>query len=91
MKISQTPTFQRRYKKLKKNELDLANTGIREIIENPEVGVQKKGDLGSLRVHKVYKGKQGFLIAYWVSKRKELELIDLGPHENFYRDLKRNL
>jgi hypothetical protein len=88
MKILQTPTFQRKYKKLNKNELILVNAILDEILEDVEVGVLKKGDLGSIRVHKKHKGKQEFLIAYW-STKGALEIIDMGSHENFYRDLKR--
>ena len=90
MKILQTPTFQRKYKKLHKGERDLVNSVLDEILEDVEVGLLKKGDLGSLRVHKKRKGKQEFLVAYW-STKGALEFIDMGSHENFYRDLKRQL
>lgn len=68
MKILQTPTFQRKYKKLHKGERDLVNSVLDEILEDFEVGLLKKGDLGSLRVHKKRKGKQEFLVAYWSTK-----------------------
>jgi mRNA interferase RelE/StbE len=90
MKLLQTPTFQRKYKKLHRNQRLLVNTAIEEIIEYPSIGAQKKGDLGTIRVHKKRKGDTEFLIAYLTTK-SSIELMDMGSHENFYRDLKRNL
>ncbi len=56
----------------------------------PSIGVQKVGDLAGLMVHKFISGNQELLIAYTVNEeRKEITLEALGPHENFYRDLKR--
>ena len=90
MKITQTPSFHRKYKKLHRNQRLLVNAVIEEIIESPSIGVQKKGDLGTIRVHKKRKGGTEILIAYW-STRSSIELIDMGSHENFYRDLSRKL
>ena len=90
MKITQTSSFHRKYKKLHCNQRLLINTAIEEIIESPSIGAQKKGDLGTIRVHKKRKGDFEFLIAYW-STKSSIELIDMGSHENFYRELKRNL
>jgi len=90
MKILQTPTFQRKYKKLTKGDLAVVNEALREITKNRDVGVLKSGDLGSIRVHKKRKGRQEFLIAYW-NVKDVLELIDFGSHENFYRNLKKRL
>ncbi|MEN9517386.1 MAG: hypothetical protein RLZZ159_1252 [Actinomycetota bacterium] len=90
MKVFQTPTFQRRYKKLNRNQLSLVNDAIESIIAEPEIGELKRGDLGSIRVHKVRKAKVEVLVAYWIEE-SAIELIDFGSHENFYRDLKRHL
>ena len=90
MKLLQTPTFQRKYKKLHPNIRNVVNSALDDIIINPEVGPLKRGDLGNIRVHKKRKGDFEILIAYWFTK-KAIELIDLGSHENFYRDLKRKL
>ena len=90
MKLTQTPTFQRKYKKLHRNQRLIVNTALDEILENPNLGTQKKGDLGTIRVHKKRKGDLEFLIAYW-SNKSSIELIDMGSHENFYRDLRRKL
>jgi mRNA-degrading endonuclease RelE of RelBE toxin-antitoxin system len=90
MKVFQTPTFQRKYKKLNRNQLSLVNDAIESIIAEPEIGELKRGDLGSIRVHKVRKTKVEVLVAYW-STETSIQLIDFGSHENFYRDLKRQL
>ena len=44
--------IEKAYKKLHKNQLIDANRAIQEIITNLEIGVQKKGDLCDIRVHK---------------------------------------
>jgi mRNA-degrading endonuclease RelE of RelBE toxin-antitoxin system len=89
MKVFQTPTFARKYKKLNRNNLIALNNAIREIIKDPSVGPIKRGDLREIRVHKYRDQKDQLLIAYWIPDSKTLELIDFGTHENFYRDLKR--
>jgi hypothetical protein len=66
------------------------NDAIESIIAEPEIGELKRGDLGSIRVHKVRKAKVEVLVAYWIEE-SAIELIDFGSHENFYRDLKRRL
>lgn len=87
--VLQTPTFKKAVKKLKPNqkkELDLA---IKELMANPSIGEQKKGDLTFLRVHKFRMNKQLTLLGYsFDDGTLVLELMALGPHENFYRDLK---
>ena len=90
MKVFQTTTFERKYKKLKSNQLLLVNEAIESIISDPEVGNLKRGDLGSIRVHKFRKSTVEVLIAYWTAENS-IHLIDFGSHENFYRDLKRKL
>lgn len=90
MKVFQTPTFQRKYKKLNRNQLSLVNEAIESIITEPEIGELKRGDLGSIRVHKLRKAKVEVLVAYWTSD-SSIQLIDFGSHENFYRDLKRRI
>lgn len=90
MKVFQTPSFERKYKKLIRHDLLIVNEAIEQIIADPELGALKRGDLGSIRVHKLRKGRMEFLIAY-TSTSSVIRLIDFGSHENFYRDLKRKL
>ena len=88
--ILQTPIFKKAVKKLhKKQKTDLDNA-IRELLKNPYIGEQKKGDLSFLRVHKFKMLKQLTLLGYsYEDGTVTLELMALGSHENFYRDVKK--
>ncbi len=58
-------------------------------MEEPTIGERKKGDLSFLRVYKFKMVKQLTLLGYsYEDGTVTLELIALGPHENFYRDIK---
>jgi mRNA interferase RelE/StbE len=88
MKVEQSPTFRKSYKKLHKNQLKKVNNAIEQIIKNPEIGIQKKGDLIEIFVYKFDCINQQFLLAYsWSYKYRKLLLV--GVHENFYKKLKR--
>jgi len=63
---------------------------IRRICEAPEIGETKKGDLTGVSMHKFKVRDRLFLLAYEFDE-KEILLLALGAHENFYRDLKRYL
>ena len=63
---------------------------IEKIIESPKMGEIKKGDLQGFRVHKFGFKKQKLLIAYQVFTNEILFYL-VGPHENFYRNLKKYL
>ncbi len=90
MQIIQTKRFERVYKKLHKNQLSDVNRAIKEIIENPQIGEQKKGDLAEIMVYKFKMLNQLTLLAYSYDDEKIiLTFIALGTHENFYRDIKR--
>ncbi|GHU72052.1 hypothetical protein FACS189450_09140 [Spirochaetia bacterium] len=94
MEILQTKRFKKAYKKLYQNQLgsDLwsaINAALQVIIDNPEIGEQKKGDLSWLRVHKFKMVNQLTLIGYSIETERRLTFVDIGSHENFYRDIKR--
>ena len=76
MNIQQTSVFKRKYKKLRKHDKEVVDTGIREIIKNPSIGRFKKGDLMDHQVHKVEDKNREWLIAY-IYGAKSLDLIDL--------------
>jgi len=87
MKIYQSRIFENKIKKFSKQEKEILDEEIKRIIENPLVGEEKKGDLRGVYIHK-FKIK---IIQYLLSCRMindGLELIMIGPHENYYRDLK---
>ncbi|MCP4352141.1 MAG: type II toxin-antitoxin system RelE/ParE family toxin [Desulfobacterales bacterium] len=90
MKIIQSGSFERKVKKFTKQEKAELDKHIREITENPSVGIEKKGDLTSVFVHKFKIRNVLYLLAYrFVGD--DLELVMIGPHENYYRDLKQYL
>lgn len=54
-------------------------------------GERKKGDLADLRVVRFRSQGQLYLLGYTVAEQLCLVYLEVvGPHENFYRDLKRN-
>lgn len=89
MRILVTPSFVKAAKKLhqpQKTELDDA---VRAVSVDPEIGEAKVGDLAGVRVYKFRLSNQLCLLAYRVLDADSLKLLTFGPHENFYRDLKR--
>ena len=90
MNVRQSPYFRRVYKKLHPNQIKPVNEAIRHIMTDLLCGEEKKGDLAGARVYKFRVQDQQFLVAYEFDK-DNLSLLALGVHENFYRDLKKNL
>lgn len=86
-KALQTRTFANNKKKLHKNQIKDLAIAIQEILNNPDSGEQKKGDLQDVYVYKCKITKQLFLIAYQYDE-VTLTLLMVGSYENFYRDLK---
>lgn len=65
---------------------------VKQLLENPLVGEMKAGALKGVRVLKFKLGPLQLLLAYAFNERRNVvELLDVGPHENFYRDLERYL
>ena len=87
MKVIQSRSFERKVKKFTESEKKKLDDHIRKIIDNPSIGTEKKGDLRGVYIHKFKIYTFQFLLAYrFVGE--DLELIMIGPHENYYRDLK---
>jgi len=88
--VQQTRRFARVYKKLTNAALiSDTDTAVGVVADNPDVGERKKGDLAQLWVYKFRSQGQLYLLGY--TREDEVRLIyleALGPHENFYRDLK---
>jgi len=83
MKIYQSRLFEKKLNKKEKTELD---EEIKKIIQNPSVGTEKKGDLRGVFVHKFKIKTTLYLLSYHLVA-DGLELIMIGAHENYYRDL----
>ncbi|NTW56380.1 MAG: type II toxin-antitoxin system RelE/ParE family toxin [Chlorobiaceae bacterium] len=88
--VMQTRRFARQYKKLYDNTALDVDAAVEKVCQNPEIGERKKGDLAALHVFKFHSNNQLYLLGYTVEERVRLIYLEaVGPHENFYRDLKR--
>ncbi len=88
--VRQTRRFTRVYKKLTNATL-IADTdaAVATIADDRDIGERKQGDLGQLWVHKFRSQGQLYLLGYTGQDEVRLVYLEaLGPHENFYRDLK---
>ena len=87
MKILQSRSFEKKTKRLTKKQRNILDKQIRKILDNPIIGQEKKGDLRGIYVHKFKIETTQYLLSYrFVGDA--LELIMIGPHENYYRNLK---
>ncbi len=89
MRILVTPTFERAAKKLHPQQKLALDEAVRAIADQPDIGEAKTGDLAGVRVYKFRMGNLLCLLAYRLLDEGNLKLLMVGPHENFYRDLKR--
>lgn len=87
MKIFQSRIFEIKVKKFSKQEKEILDGEIKKIIENLLIGEEKRGDLRGVYVHKFKIKSIQYLLSYRMMKA-DLELIMIGSHENYYRDLK---
>jgi len=91
LQVLQTPTFKKAVKKLKPNQKVDLDTTIKKLMIDSNLGEQKKGNLSFLRVYKFKMNKQLTLLGYSFNDGAlVLELMNLGSHENFYRDIQRS-
>lgn len=87
--IEYTTSFSKTVKKLRNNQKIDTQQAVLAIAENPLIGQMKKGDLAGMRVYKFRMVNQLTLLAYVYDEfSNTVTLYDVGPHENFYRDLK---
>ncbi|WP_019561427.1 type II toxin-antitoxin system RelE/ParE family toxin [Caldimonas manganoxidans] len=88
--LRQTRRFARAYKKLHDNVAADVDAAVEVVAADPSVGERKKGDLADLFVYKFRSQNQLYLLGYTVDDEVRLIYLEaVGPHENFYRDLKR--
>ena len=73
------------------NQCPEVNAAIRAIAADPGTGEGKKADLAGVSVYKFSVAGQQYLLAYCQEENGDIVLLPLGVHENFYRELKRNL
>jgi mRNA-degrading endonuclease RelE of RelBE toxin-antitoxin system len=93
--VSSIPSFDRVSKKLHAKDKKILDDAVREIATNPLVGEEKKGDLAGVFVHKFNINNSVILLAYELHPNKFspeiVVLLAVGPHENFYEQLKRTI
>ena len=87
--VRQTRRFARQYKKLQDNVAADVDSAVGAVAANPGAGERKKGDLADLLVYKFRSQGQLYLLGYTLDDEVRLVYLEaVGPHENFYRDLK---
>ena len=90
MRILQSRSFANTVKKFSKVEKLTLDDQIKLVIQTPNIGKEKKGDLRGVFVHKFKIKTVQYLLAYRYTN-ETFELIMIGLHENYYRDLKKSI
>ena len=86
MQVFQSSSFRKKAGRFRKEEKRILDNAIRNILRDPAIGQEKKGDLKGVFVHKFKIHATQYLLSYRLVG-DTLELIMIGPHENYYRDL----
>lgn len=88
--VVQTRRFARQYKKLHDNVAASVDDAVKAVASEPTIGERKRGDLANLVVYKFRSQGQLYLLGYTLDDHVRLVYLEaVGPHENFYRDIKR--
>ena len=87
MIVLQSRSFANKTKRFTKKQKTILDKQIKRILDNPDIGQEKKGNLRGVYVHKFKIESIQYLLSYRFDK-DNLELIMLGSHENYYRNLK---
>ena len=86
MQVLQSGSFKKKVRRLRKQEKRILDNQVHKILKNPAIGQEKKCDLRGVFVLKFKMHSTQYLLSYrFVGDN--LELIMIGPHENYYRDL----
>ena len=88
VEVLQSAAFARTYKKLHKSQKLAVDAAVEVVIQTPEIGEAKRGDLAGVYIYKFRTNAQLMLLAYEYDPSTRMLLL-LGSHENFYRELKR--
>lgn len=86
-KVYFSPAFGRKLKKLKKPDKQALDDTVLDILNHPQIGTEKAGDLAGVFVYKFKLNKQLTLLSYTFDD-DSIHLLTFASHENFYRDLK---
>lgn len=86
--VRAVPRFMKSKRRLTDGAQEEVDAQVRALIKSPLQGEPKAGALKGVRVVKFKAGVQQYLLAYqFFPKPNVIELLDVGVHENFYRDL----
>jgi mRNA-degrading endonuclease RelE of RelBE toxin-antitoxin system len=90
--VVQAPRFGRSKKRLPAAAQLQIDETVKGLLADPLSGEPKTGALKGVRVSKLKVGPQQLLLAYqFDAKSNVIEVLDVGPHENFYRELQKYL
>lgn len=89
MRLLLTAPFVRATKKLYPSQKTALDIAVKAISSSPSIGDAKAGDFLEVRVYKFKLSQQLCLLAYRILDEECIKLLTFGPHEKFYRDLKR--
>lgn len=84
MRIIQSRTFEKRVRRFLKQEKKILDQQVRKIAEAPSIGQKKRGELHGVFVLKFKIHSSQYLLSYRMADADTLELIMIGPHENYY-------
>jgi mRNA-degrading endonuclease RelE of RelBE toxin-antitoxin system len=94
--IQVTTSFARAAKKLHSRDKKVIDQAVRDLADSPNganLGEEKRGDLAGYFVYKFKLNNQETLLAYALRPDKfkpaTVIFMAVGPHENFYAQLKR--
>lgn len=86
--VQQVPRFRKAKRRLPGPVQEAIDEQVKTLMANPLIGEPKVGALKGVRVVKFKAGPHQYLLAYqFFSKSNVIKVLDVGVHENFYRDL----
>ncbi len=97
MKVTYKRAFAQFVKKASKPLQLVIEMRVTEVCNDPSIGQQKLGDLQGVFVYKFRFNTQEYLMAYQfdsfagVAEITWIEFCQIGPHENFYTQLKKSI
>lgn len=86
------PRFLKSKRRLSPAAQTEVDTHVKALLDDPLKGEMKKGALRGVRVVKFKTDDRQYLLAYlFYAKPNVIEVLGVGVHENFYRDLQNYL
>lgn len=87
-RVQQVPRFRKAKRRLPGPVQDAVDDQVRRIMEDPLLGEPRSGALKGVRVVKFRGGSHQYLLAYRSFPHENMiEVVDVGVHKNFYRNL----